>query len=75
MPPRVEQKCANCAAALRDNARQVYCRAHPPTPIMIGTEPLATIAVGQAPVRPIIVSHFPTMLNDGWCAEWRQGAR
>jgi hypothetical protein len=70
MLKRAEQKCANCDAALRYDAHQVYCRARPPTPVMIGAgQPV--IAVGEAPIRPVIVSYFPQMLNDGWCREWR----
>ena len=68
MAAPAKECCANCNAALREG-RTLYCRAHPPTPILYGMGQPA-IAIGSPQQQPVVVSHFPMMLDEGWCREW-----
>ncbi|AEJ01312.1 hypothetical protein Nit79A3_1480 [Nitrosomonas sp. Is79A3] len=51
------KKCKSCKFFLGIDDEQGFCRRFPPTPIPGKDD--------------AIYSHFPMMLNDGWCGEFK----
>lgn len=68
MIPKNEQCCGNCNAAIPDgqNTNSVYCRANPPTVIM-----MEKIILPNPKPQTLFHSQFPSMKEAGWCRQWQ----
>lgn len=66
----ITAKCGNCNAWMMIQEGVGYCRANPPTPIVVGiAKPSLAITRQQAAPQPVVEGHFPPMQAVGWCRQ------
>ena len=66
------KRCETCNAFQRENVKQGWCRALPPTPLFLGYGQSAIALDASGGGQPIIMSYFPSVRNDIACRMWAQ---